>query len=459
MQQHQNKFIQLRKEYPFFAFERYHIERDARALQVRYTFNLSGKIIFEPGFSIELKPFAEKEIPGALLHNLVFHIGMAEMISYWKASCAPKILIKPFSLEPEALTCWKNLFYHGLGEFLHTNGIKPDYHDFLTFDCEPAAKPQKHGLPPGNSNLVPIGGGKDSVVSLEILRQARENIIPFFLNPTKAALEVAKAAGFDEDPTVIIRRTLDPELLRLNDEGFLNGHTPFSALLAFYSLIPAALTGSKNIVLSNESSANEPTIPGTLINHQYSKSYAFEKDFREYCRKYISGDFNYFSFMRPLNELQIAALFSGFRKYHGVFRSCNAGSKTGIWCRKCPKCLFTCIILSPFLEPAELENIFGSKLLDDPGLQFYFDQLCGLEDEKPFDCIGTVDEVNAALHASIKKYRSGELPFLLRRYKESGAYDLGNEAFKSIMAQFNAMHFIPEKLLQTLKSHIGESLS
>jgi UDP-N-acetyl-alpha-D-muramoyl-L-alanyl-L-glutamate epimerase len=148
--------------------------------------------------------------------------------------------------------------------------------------------------------------------------------------------------------------------------------------------------------------------------------------------KYISDDFNYFSFLRPLNELQIAALFSGFQKYHPVFRSCNAGSKTGVWCGKCPKCLFTFIILSPFLEPAELVEIFGSNLLDDPGLVIYFDQLCGLEEEKPFDCIGTIDEVNAALHAAIKKYDETSLPVLLQRYKHSRNYKADNDMFSRI---------------------------
>jgi len=456
----QNKYKDLRLEYPYFVYEGYYIQHGANTLQVKFSFNLAGKIKFEPQFSIGLKGFTNKNLPDALLQNLVFHIGMVEMISYWKACCSPKIIIKPFNLEPNALDWWKRLYFNGLGEFFHINGIKPDYNDFLTFECEPAPGPEKHPIGLTDSSLVPIGGGKDSVVTLEILRSAKKPVIPFFLNPTKAALEVARVAGFGEDQTIIIKRNIDPELLRLNDQGFLNGHTPFSALLAFYSLIPATLSGSKNIVLSNESSANEPTIPGTEINHQYSKSYDFEKDFREYCAEYISDDFNYFSFLRPLNELQIAALFSGFNKYHQAFRSCNAGSKTGVWCGKCPKCLFTFIILSPFLEPDELVEIFGSNLLDDPGLSFYFDQLCGLEEEKPFDCIGTIDEVNAALHATIKKYSNENLPLLLQGYKQSRHYKTDNDAvFQDLLTRFNSRHFIPDHFLQTLKARLNERIS
>jgi UDP-N-acetyl-alpha-D-muramoyl-L-alanyl-L-glutamate epimerase len=454
----QKKYELLRQDYPYMVYEAFFIHRDVNSIQVAFSFNLADKIKFEPRFSLAISD-EFNPIPEPLLSNLVFHAGMAELISYWKASCSPRIIIKPFFLEPDALKWWKHLFFYGLGEFFHINNISQDFNDFLTFECKASSKPEKIELDQRDAALIPVGGGKDSVVTLEILANSGRDATPFFLNPTKAALEVAKVAGFDEDRTIKIKRTLDPELLRLNELGFLNGHTPFSALLAFYSLIPAALAGTKNIVLSNESSANEPTIPGTEINHQYSKSYAFEKDFREYCSKHISDDFNYFSFLRPLNELQIAALFSGFQKYHPAFRSCNAGSKTGVWCGKCPKCLFTFIILSPFLEPAELVEIFGSNLLNDPDLSFYFEQLCGLEEEKPFDCIGTIDEVNAALHAAIKKYDEKSLPDLLKRYKHSRNYKADNEnVFRNLLAHYNTPHFIPGHFLQTLKTRLNERI-
>ena len=460
MQQNQNKFGKLRTEFPFFVYEGYNIHRDAHSMQVRYFFNLSGKIKFEPKLSIGLEFPANKSLPEVLLHNLVFHIGMSEMISYWKATCSPKIIIKPFCLEPNALAWWKHLFFHGLGEFFHTNGIFPDYNEFLSIECEAGPEVERSAIELRNAGLIPVGGGKDSVVTLDLLTAGKMKVVPFFLNPNKAALNVSVKAGFQENQSIVIKRTIDPELLRMNKLGFLNGHTPFSALLAFYSLIAASITGTKHILLSNESSANEPTIPGSEINHQYSKSFAFESGFREYCSKYISDDFNYFSFLRPLNELQIAALFSGLIKYHLVFRSCNAGSKAGIWCGNCPKCLFTFIILSPFIEPGKLEKIFGHNLLDNTELIYYFDQLCGLELEKPFDCIGTIDEVNAALHTAISQYHDENVPALLRRYKLSSVYKSYNDnAFSDLLTQFNSPHFISGQLLHILKTRLNERIS
>lgn len=459
MQQRQNNYLQFRRRFPFLAYEGHSIHYTSNKLQVQYQFNLSDQFRFEPGFMMELNPEWQENIPDKLLRNIVFQIGMAELISYWKSCCSPEIIIRPFTLPPEAVQWWKDLFYNGLGEFFYTNGINPDYDDFLNFGFTDTEFPENGSITLGESYLLPLGGGKDSSVTLEILLRNKHKVVPFFLNPLQAAINVAKAAGLDKRHSVSIYRTIDPGLLLLNEHGFLNGHTPFSALLAFYSLIPAALTGCRNIVLSNESSANEPTIPGTNINHQYSKSFGFEKAFREYCRNYISDDFNYFSFLRPLNELQIGALFSGYKKFHQVFRSCNAGSKSGIWCGKCPKCLFTFIILSPFAEPEELVSIFGSNLLDDQGLSFYFDQLCGIEEEKPFDCIGTVDEVNVALHETITNYGERRLPVLLERYRKGHLFGTkNNKSFSDHLKQLNQEHFVPVDLLKLLRKVLDESI-
>ncbi|KAF5030046.1 hypothetical protein DSECCO2_642240 [anaerobic digester metagenome] len=180
------------------------------------------------------------------------------------------------------------------------------------------------------------------------------------------------------------------------------------------------MTGVSDIALSNESSANESTVPGTDVNHQYSKSFEFEQDFRDYYEKYISEGFNYFSFLRPLTELQIAELFSKMTAYHAVFRSCNAGSKEDIWCGKCPKCLFANIILSPFLPPEKLKEIFGSDLFDSRVLVTAFDELNGKIPVKPFECVGTVSEVNEAIQLAIQTFykEKKSLPYLLSIYEK-----------------------------------------
>ena len=283
----------------------------------------------------------------------------------------------------------------------------------------------------------------------------KNTVRPFLLNPIESGLNTVKKAGFSNDELIVAQRFIDPKLLELNKKDYLNGHTPFSALLAFVTIFIAALSGIKNIALSNESSANESTIINSKINHQYSKSFEFETDFRKYVNKYISKDINYFSFLRPLNELQIAKLFSGFPEYFSVFRSCNAGSKNGIWCGKCPKCLFTFIILSPFISQNELVSIFEKDLFEDKNLLPVFNQLIGIDSEKPFECVGTIEEVNAALVLTINRRIMEKLPFLLNYYKNSQLYSTyKNIEIRKLLNNFDKNNFLENYFSNLLRENI-----
>jgi hypothetical protein len=297
-------------------------------------------------------------------------------------------------------------------------------------------------MPLDERTMIPVGGGKDSVVTLEMLRNEMP-VIPLIVNPRGATVECVKAAGYTMDDVAVVNRTLDPTMLQLNKEGYLNGHTPFSALLAFVSLLLGFGTRSRYIALSNESSANESTVPGTDINHQYSKSIEFERDFREYVALHLNENIQYFSFLRPLNEMQIASFFSRCTAYHGVFKSCNAGSKTDSWCGKCPKCLFTWIILSPFIPRKHLTEIFGKDMMADPELKPIFEELNGTSAVKPFECVGTVEEVRACV--DFMKDRKGTV---------AEASPKAETTVDEILKRFNEEHFLPSKFVDILKSKL-----
>ncbi len=396
----QNKYNSLREEYDFFRFQRYDYTLEKDSLYVKFYFSLNDEYFFTPSFEIAKRKFYDfNNLGNNQIDTILFNIGMIELISYWKLACPKKVYITPFKLSEEQIKWWKKLYFNGLGEFFYLNGIKENVNDFMEIICESDISLNKINIPLGDVTLVPVGGGKDSVVTLELLKN-KLPVIPLIINPRGATNECVKVAGFSEEQVAVIKRTLDSTMLRMNNEGFLNGHTPFSAMLAFYSLLISFATKSKYIALSNESSANEPTVPDSEINHQYSKSIAFENDFRYYVNKYISSDIEYFSFLRPLNEIQIASLFSRNKDYYKVFKSCNAGSKTDSWCGKCPKCLFTYLIMSPFISQEDLINIFGKDLLNDNDLQPILKQLKGEADVKPFECVGTIEEVNACLTVS-----------------------------------------------------------
>ena len=410
------------------------------------------QVEFHPCFRIPSRSFYNwNDIPKALLDNIIFHIGMIELISYWKIACPKKVIIKPFALNEEQIKWWKKLYFNGLGEFFYVNGIRTSIEDFMTVASTSSFRPERSGVEKSPTHtllqdrtLIPVGGGKDSVVTLELLKN-RLPAIPLIINPRGATNECVKAAGFTEEQTAIIKRTLDPTMLKMNAEGYLNGHTPFSAMLAFYTVLLGFATKSKYIALSNESSANEPTVPDTEINHQYSKSVAFENDFRYYVAKYIDADIQYFSFLRPLNELQIAKLFSKAKDYHKVFKSCNAGSKTDSWCGKCPKCLFTWLALSPFLKRSELTDIFGKDLLKDNDLRPIIDQLDGCVEVKPFECVGTVGEVRACVNKILQTDDN------LRDTILEGVAKTDDLTVEDYVAQFDEGNNLPELFKNIMK--------
>lgn len=447
MQDNQQKFEQLRATYPAFTYESFTIAEEKYQYSLRFHFNISDKEHFYP--SLVIPKQAIGNLREETWNTLVFHIGMAELISYWKATASPEVYIKPYHLSNNQMDWWKKLYYHGLGEFFHQNGITTTQHEFMTINnLTRESAPFIHADLDDNAVLVPVGGGKDSAVTLELLKTKDFHVRPFAINPRPAILETLDSAGLDRNTLVRAERTIDPRLPELNEQGFLNGHTPFSAVVAFTGLLFAGLTNSKHIALSNESSANEATIPGTSINHQYSKTYEFEKDFRTYYQNFISGRFNYFSFLRPLNELQIASLFSHFKNHFPTFKSCNRGSQDNVWCGECAKCLFTAIILSPFVNRETQERIFGKDLLNDDSLIPLFDQLTGIANEKPFECVGTIDEVNTALSMAAQTWQKPH-PALLQHFENQKT--LAGGFYENLLNGLDDRHFLEDRFLKIIK--------
>ena len=428
----QSKFDTLRDTFSTFTFERQTVKLENGVLSLAFDFSLDGRYHFQPTLEIPARAFFSWDaIPAEQLEALAFQIGMTELVSYWKIACPKRVVVKPFALTTSQIAFWKKLYYNGLGEFLYLNSIMVSESDLMALESQGEKPFHKVEIPLKEMTLVPVGGGKDSVVTLECLRNEMP-LIPLIVNPRGATLNCVKTAGFSENDFVVIKRTLDPTMLKLNAEGYLNGHTPFSALLAFISILVAFGSGARYIALSNENSANESTVPGTNINHQYSKSIEFERDFRNYVAEHLNPEVQYFSFLRPLSELQIASLFARYEAYHPVFRSCNVGSKTDSWCGHCPKCLFTWIILSPFLSRGQLTAIFGKDLMADASLQPVLEELNGTAAVKPFECVGTVEEVQACLKATQNNMLEVD----------------------EILHRFNTNHFLPERFEQILKSNL-----
>jgi hypothetical protein len=387
------KYAELRKKHERLIYHSFEVSEG----RIAFHFSVTGS---NGGTGYHFKPEWRFSVP---LHGcidlLAFNLGMAELVSYWKCACPPIVEVRCGRLSERQIQWWKKLYRGGLGEFFYVNGITPD-DNFMQIHATgtqlPA--PEQKDL---NGCLIPVGGGKDSVVTLELLREQKAASSCYIVGNIKSALDCAKTAGYADSQIIQVSRTIDPTLLELNKRGYLNGHTPFSSVIAFSSLVFAYLLGKKYIVLSNESSANEGNTVGG-VNHQYSKSIEFERDFREYVSQMSPSLPEYFSLLRPWSEWQITKRFAALPQYLSVFRSCNAGSKTNSWCAKCAKCLYVYIMLSAFLDEEKLLPVFGGNLLSNPELSPILEALKNPDYDKPFECVGTREEVNLALEKSTK---------------------------------------------------------
>ena len=459
---------QLRAKHHCFFYRKFAWQIINDELVIDFTFELEPEIIFQP--QIKIFPLSQeflKNANQANLNNWVFHLGLIEMFSYWKVAASPTIVIEAGQLDDDQLSWWKELLLKGMGEFFYTNDIDFTPTDFVELISDSddnwsvqAAATAANPKSAAAKYLVPVGGGKDSALVVEILEENGLEYDILLSHPqSPAADKIAKASQAQQ--LFQIGRTFDPKLFELNQAGYLNGHTPFSARLAFESSLLASLVGHQQVLLANEFSANEGNVPfhGTTVNHQYSKTFEFEQRFRQYVERYLSPAPEYLSLLRPLTELQIAAAFAQRPRFQQLFKSCNREQQEEQWCCQCPKCLFVFTVLYPFLEEKELVGpIFPSNLFEDSSLKSTALAMLGKDEHKPFECIGTYEETLAAFQLSIEHFRrqhpDQDLPALLGFVQQQVLHDEPNVAqyAQQALQQWNDQHHLDEQLVNIVRS-------
>lgn len=459
----------LRNKHSSLVYKKYHYQINKNQLKISFKFLLKPNITFTPQLIIEnINQGKLEKIPKPILENLIFHLGLAELPSYWKCACPNTIKIEAGSLNSDQITWWKSLFKHGLGEFYYINKIDFTEKQFLNIEALPQEEKLQNIDSPSDSHfqkpyLLPIGGGKDSGLALSLFDQHQLNYGCMVLHPASPATSALIQASRSQE-TINVKRTIDPILLKLNNQGYLNGHTPFSAYLAFLSTLVAYVFGYQQALIANESSANQANLEykDLKINHQYSKSFNFEQKFRSYSQDYLhtsKKQAEYLSLLRPLNELQISQLFSQHSKFLPIFKSCNIGQKQNQWCHRCPKCLFVYMMLYPFVDKATLTNqIFDHDLYSDGELFATASSLLGLGDHKPLECVGTELEAIAACLMAIENHekQDQELPILLKRIKNEvlnkfDPEEIGDLPYK-MLSSWDYNNFLDRKLGQIIKS-------
>ena len=331
------------------------------------------------------------------LDRALFALHLIGGVSYYKAKLPPKIVVASGKLTKDEAVFWDKLYTMGLGEFFFKNDL--DFCDYIHFPAEIEARVV--GETAGEGALLPIGGGKDSLVAIEMLREGGKAFDLVMLGKHARIREVAAEVG---KSLMVIERELDAKLFELNKQGAWNGHVPITAYVSLASAIVAILHGKRDVVFANERSANIPNVvvDGVSINHQYSKSIEVERELQAYIHASVSRNVNVFSLLRPFSELDIARRFAANGKYFMIFSSCNRNySQSGAptvtrWCGKCPKCAFVFIILAAFIPRRKMVEIFGEDLLLKSELLPLYQDLLGCGVMKPFECVADADEVIAA---------------------------------------------------------------
>jgi UDP-N-acetyl-alpha-D-muramoyl-L-alanyl-L-glutamate epimerase len=454
--------------------------------RVTLRYALDDQLEFEEIFELPLpRPAGElTETARHRVDGLLALLHWVAGVSYYKTALPPKVGYDAAAPPPAAAELLEALYSEGLAELAYTNALaglprarfgRSPLVGAADRDPTPAAGEPRSG--PANAPLgrvlVPIGGGKDSAVALEIVRRAGYELSLFSIGD---ALPIARTATVAKLPHLIARRKLDPSLRECNASGALNGHVPITAIVTCVALLTAALNGFDAVAMANERSASAGNVvwDGVEVNHQFSKGLRAERllsaalaeiasDARSALPDAGQGALGMrsFSVLRPASELAIARAFARMEAYHGAFTSCNAvfrldeTLRASSWCCDCPKCRFVFLALAPFSEPAHLREVFGRDLLADESQFEGFALLSATGGHKPFECVGEEQESIAAMRLLARDPRWREHSVVRRLAAEvlpQFAVDVGDP--DAVLA-LSDEHELPADLLAEVRAVLG----
>ena len=418
-------------------------------------------------------PFALDAARAAAVQRATRLLHLIAGVSYYKAAVPGTVHIDGYAIDADTAALLDDVYLHGLGEFAYRNGL--DLRGRIRFSSTdasvlPPAGEGAHGADEGSTGapalglrehaLVAIGGGKDSLVSIEALRDARVAQTVSWIGGSQLIRACAERTGL---PTLNIQRQLAPELFEYNRHGAYNGHIPVTAINSAILALAALVLDADQVVFSNERSASYGSlIEGSgEVNHQWSKGWAFEQAFGGYLQRFVAADLTYYSLLRPLSELAVARQFARIDRYDAHFSSCNRNfhllgeRPVNRWCGVCPKCHFVFLALAPFMPKPRLVAIFGRNLLDDASQVPGYDALIEYRDHKPFECVGEARESRAALAALAARPEWREDAIVERFAREIAPQLDGADADVTRLLELEGEHRIPAVLWERLRARFA----
>ena len=439
-----------------FRFVRREFDAASGVARLVYAFDDGPELV--ETVTIPGAPFALEGARATAVEQALTLLHLIAGVSYYKAAVPDSIRIDYTTLDAATAALLDEVYRHGLGEFAYRNGLDLSGRIRFPHGDAPVADAPVLGL--RHHALTAIGGGKDSLVSIEALRGAGVNQAVTWIGGSQLIRDCAERTGLS---TLNIQRQLAPELFEYNRLGAWNGHIPVTAINSAIMVLAALLVDADQVVFSNERSASYGSlIEGTgEVNHQWSKGWAFERDFGGYVERRIAADLHYYSLLRPMSELAVARQFARNTHYDAYFSSCNRNfhirgeRPVNRWCGVCPKCHFVFLALAPFMPKPRLVGIFGRNLLDEQSQVAGFDALLEFHDHKPFECVGEGRESRAAMAALATRPEWRE-DVIVRRFAREVAPQLDDAALSiDALMVLDDEHRIPADLWEKLRAHFG----
>ena len=469
-----------------FRFVRCGFDAETGVVPLVYAFDDGPELV--ETITIPGAPFALDEARASAAMQALRLVHLIAGVSYYKAAVPEEIRIESYVIDGDTATLLEDIYINGLGEFAYRNGL--NLHDRIRFPRLPVPPLQpspasRGGSKTGGSELLPplagegwdggafapalglrehalvaIGGGKDSLVSIEALRRLGVTQTVTWIGGSQLIAACAERTGL---PTLSIGRQIAPELFEYNRQGAWNGHIPVTAVNSAILVFAAVLLGVDQVVFSNERSASYGSlIEGTgEVNHQWSKGWAFERAFGAHVQRQVAADLHYYSLLRPLSELAVARQFAKSDRYDAWFSSCNRNfhllgeRPANRWCGVCPKCHFVFLALAPFMSKPRLVGIFGRNLLDDPAQTSGYDALLEYLDHKPFECVGEGRESRAAMSALTTRPEWREDALVERFAREIRPQLDADELRIEPLLVLDDEHHIPAAIWDWLRAHLA----
>ncbi|MCC4595244.1 endonuclease domain-containing protein [Xanthomonas campestris pv. phormiicola] len=439
-----------------FRFVRCGFDADSGVARLVYAFDRGPELV--ETITVPGAPFALDAARTQAVKRALRLLHLIAGVSYYKAAVPPRIEIDDYALDAGTAALLDSVYLHGLGEFAYRNGL--DLRERIRFPATAVDEQGAAALGLRAHALVAIGGGKDSLVSIEALRAAGVEQTVAWIGGSQLIRACAERTAL---PTLNIGRALAPELFELNRQGAWNGHIPVTAVNSAILVFAALLHDAGQVVFSNEHSASYGSqIAGTgEVNHQWSKGWAFEQAFGAHVQRYVAADLRYYSLLRPLSELAVARQFARNDHYDAHFSSCNRnfhilGERPAHrWCGVCPKCHFVFLALAPFMPKTRLVRIFGRNLLDDAAQAPGFDALLEFQDHKPFECVGEGRESRAAMATLASRAEWKEDALVARFIREiQPQLEAGDLRVEPLLA-LDTQHRIPAELWERVRANFA----